>query len=31
MAFVETRALFESAGFAKVDDTRSVSDGFPRS
>jgi hypothetical protein len=30
MAFVGTRALFESADFAKVDDTRSVSDGFPR-
>ncbi len=30
MAFVGTRALFESAGFAKVADTRSVSGGFPR-
>lgn len=30
MAFVGTRALFESAGFTKVADTRSVTDGFPR-
>ena len=30
MAFVGTRALFESAGFTKVADTRSVSAGFPR-
>ena len=30
MAFVGTRALFESAGFTKVADTGSVSGGFPR-
>ena len=30
MAFVGTRSLFESAGFVKVADTTSVSDGFPR-
>lgn len=30
MAYVGTRALFEKAGFAKVADTDSVSDGFPR-
>ena len=30
MAFVGTRALFESAGFTKVADTDSVSGGFPR-
>ena len=30
MAFVGTRALFEDAGFEKVADTRSVTDGFPR-
>ena len=30
MAFVGTRGLFERAGFTKVADTRSVSDGFPR-
>jgi GNAT superfamily N-acetyltransferase len=30
MAFVGTRALFESAGFRKVSDTDSVTDGFPR-
>jgi len=30
MAYVGTRALFESAGFAKVADTSSVLDGFPR-
>ena len=30
MAFVGTRALFESAGFTRVADTRSVTDGFPR-
>ena len=30
MAFVGTRALFESAGFEKVADTDSVTDGFPR-
>jgi GNAT superfamily N-acetyltransferase len=30
MAFVGTRGLFESAGFTKVADTRSVSAGFPR-
>lgn len=30
MAYVGTRALFESAGFAKVADTQSVLDGFPR-
>ena len=30
MAFVGTRALFESAGFTKVADTESVSGGFPR-
>ncbi len=30
MAFVGTRGLFEKAGFAKVADTESVTDGFPR-
>jgi len=30
MAYVGTRRLFERAGFAKVADTTSVSDGFPR-
>lgn len=30
MAFVGTRALFESAGFTKVADTQSVAGGFPR-
>ena len=30
MAYVGTRALFESAGFAKAADTGSVLDGFPR-
>jgi GNAT superfamily N-acetyltransferase len=30
MAFVGTRGLFERAGFTKVADTDSVSDGFPR-
>ena len=30
MAFVGTRGLFERAGFAKVADTDSVTDGFPR-
>ncbi len=30
MAFVGTRSLFERAGFSKVADTSSVSDGFPR-
>lgn len=30
MAYVGTRALFESAGFEKAADTRSVLDGFPR-
>jgi GNAT superfamily N-acetyltransferase len=30
MAFVGTLSLFEAAGFTKVADTRSVSDGFPR-
>jgi GNAT superfamily N-acetyltransferase len=30
MAYVGTRALFESAGFEKVADTGSVLDGFPR-
>ncbi len=30
MAYVGTRALFESAGFEKVADTDSVLDGFPR-
>jgi GNAT superfamily N-acetyltransferase len=30
MAFVGTRALFESAGFTKAADTGSVTDGFPR-
>ena len=30
MAFVGTRGLFERAGFTKVADTESVSDGFPR-
>jgi GNAT superfamily N-acetyltransferase len=30
MAFVGTRALFESAGFTKVADTESVAGGFPR-
>ena len=30
MAYVGTRALFERAGFAKVADTDSVLDGFPR-
>jgi GNAT superfamily N-acetyltransferase len=30
MAFVGTRGLFESAGFTKVADTRSVTAGFPR-
>jgi GNAT superfamily N-acetyltransferase len=30
MAFVGTRALFETAGFEKVADTRSVSAGFRR-
>ncbi len=30
MASVGTRALFESAGFVKVADTPSVTDGFPR-
>jgi GNAT superfamily N-acetyltransferase len=30
MAFVGTRALFEGAGFTKVADTLSVTDGFPR-
>ena len=30
MAYVGTRGLFERAGFAKVADTESVLDGFPR-
>jgi len=30
MAYVGTRALFERAGFARVSDTDSVLDGFPR-
>jgi GNAT superfamily N-acetyltransferase len=30
MAYVGTRALFESAGFTKSADTNSVSGGFPR-
>lgn len=30
MAYVGTRRLFESAGFAKAADTGSVLDGFPR-
>lgn len=30
MAFVGTRSLFEHAGFVKVADTESVTDGFPR-
>ena len=30
MAYVGTRAVFESAGFTKVADTDSVSGGFPR-
>lgn len=30
MAYVGTRGLFESAGFAKVADTASVLNGFPR-
>lgn len=30
MAYVGTRALFESAGFTKAADTGSVLDGFPR-
>jgi ribosomal protein S18 acetylase RimI-like enzyme len=30
MAFVGTRGLFERAGFEKVADTASVTDGFPR-
>jgi GNAT superfamily N-acetyltransferase len=30
MAFVGTRALFDGAGFEKVSDTDSVTDGFPR-
>ncbi len=30
MAYVGTRALFESAGFRKAADTESVLDGFPR-
>ena len=30
MGYVGTRALFESCGFAKVADTTSVLDGFPR-
>lgn len=30
MAYVGTRALFESAGFVKAVDTESVLDGFPR-
>jgi GNAT superfamily N-acetyltransferase len=30
MAYVGTRALFETAGFTKAADTNSVSDGFPR-
>lgn len=30
MAYVGTRALFESAGFAKAADTDSVINGFPR-
>lgn len=30
MAYVGTRALFESAGFVKAADTASVLDGFPR-
>jgi GNAT superfamily N-acetyltransferase len=30
MAYVGTRALFESAGFTKAADTDSVSGGFPR-
>jgi GNAT superfamily N-acetyltransferase len=30
MAYVGTRALFESAGFRKAADTGSVLDGFPR-
>lgn len=30
MAYVGTRALFESAGFAKAADTGSVINGFPR-
>lgn len=30
MAFVGTRGLFERAGFTKVSDTESVTDGFPR-
>ena len=30
MAYVGTRALFESAGFTKASDTGSVINGFPR-
>ncbi len=30
MAYVGTRAMFDRAGFAKVSDTGSVSDGMPR-
>ncbi|MCH8486849.1 MAG: GNAT family N-acetyltransferase [Candidatus Cyclonatronum sp.] len=30
MAYVGTKALFESAGFRQVADTKSVLDGFPR-
>lgn len=30
MAYVGTRSLFESAGFERAADTRSVLDGFPR-
>jgi GNAT superfamily N-acetyltransferase len=30
MGYVGTRSLFERAGFAKVSDTESVLDGFPR-
>ena len=30
MAYVGTRALFESVGFRKAADTGSVLDGFPR-
>lgn len=30
MAYVGTRALFESAGFEKAADAGSVLDGFPR-
>ena len=30
MAYVGTRALFESVGFVKAADTDAVSGGFPR-